>query len=107
MVARCHKVTLIGTPNNVAKDGLAYLFLWLLSQCQGWSEFNFNRLLNERNLLGRGEFSLYCRHALGLEDDFTLLLFLSEHRRVLICEVSLAIYPEVLFALGKIHYNII
>jgi hypothetical protein len=51
-------------------------------------------------MLGRGEFPAPSSSDLGLADDFTLLLFLSEHRFVLICEVSLAIYPEVLFALG-------
>lgn len=51
-------------------------------------------------MLGRGEFPAPSSRDLGLADDFTLLLLFSEHRLVLICEVSLAIYPEVLFALG-------
>ena len=102
MWARCHKVTHCDTPNKVAKVGLSYLILRVLGQHQRFRKFSAWRLLYVRiNLLGRSEFPApSSSHELGLADDFTLLLLLSEHRLVLICEVSLAIYPEVLFALG-------
>jgi hypothetical protein len=51
-------------------------------------------------MLGRDEFPAPSSRDMGLAYYFTLFLLLSEHRLVLICEVSLAIYPEVLFALG-------
>ena len=101
MWARCHKVTQGDTPNKVAKVGLSYLILRVLGQHQRFSKFSLRRLLYIRiNMLGRSEFPAPSSSYLGLADDFTLLLLLSEHRLVLICEVSLAIYPEVLFALG-------
>jgi hypothetical protein len=101
MRARYHKVTQGDSPNKVAKVGLSYLFLRVRSQHQRFRALILRRLLWERvNLLGISKFPSPCSHDLGLADDFTLLLLLSEHQLVLICEVSLAIYPEVLFALG-------